>query len=163
MISYLTYWKWQPTPVFLPGKFHGLRSLVGYSPWGRKESDMTERLHFHFKTLWFFLKKKKQNKFWREGVQELGLGCPDSGSRIYLQSGCGWGLQASEGLTGVAVSTIKMARSHSCWQEASVLHHGSLSTSYLVAWPSSGGELGSDLEKGGVSKNLWTDFKTVST
>ena len=38
--------KWQPTPVLLPGKFHGLRSLVGYSPWGRKESDTTERLHF---------------------------------------------------------------------------------------------------------------------
>ena len=30
---------WQPTPVFLPGKFHGWRSLVGYSPWGRKESE----------------------------------------------------------------------------------------------------------------------------
>ena len=39
--------KWQPTPVFLPGKSHGLRSLVGYSPWGRKESDTTERLHFN--------------------------------------------------------------------------------------------------------------------
>ena len=38
--------KWQPTPVFLPGKSHGRRSLVGYSPWGRKESDMTEGLHF---------------------------------------------------------------------------------------------------------------------
>ena len=35
---------WQPTPVFLPGEFHGQRSLVGYSPWGRKESDTTERL-----------------------------------------------------------------------------------------------------------------------
>ena len=34
--------KWQPTPVFLPGKSHGRRSLVGYSPWGRKESDTTE-------------------------------------------------------------------------------------------------------------------------
>ena len=33
---------WQPTPVLLPGKFHGLRSLVGYSPWGHKELDMTE-------------------------------------------------------------------------------------------------------------------------
>ena len=41
--------KWQPTPVLLPGKSHGGRSLVGYSPWGRKESDRTERLHFHFK------------------------------------------------------------------------------------------------------------------
>ena len=39
--------KWQPTPVFLPGKFHGQRSLVGYSPWGHKESDTTEQLHFH--------------------------------------------------------------------------------------------------------------------
>ena len=38
--------KWQPTPVFLPGESHGQRSLVGYSPWGRKESDTTERLHF---------------------------------------------------------------------------------------------------------------------
>ena len=33
--------KWQPTPVFLPGEFHGQRSLVGYSPWSRQESDMT--------------------------------------------------------------------------------------------------------------------------
>ena len=40
--------KWQPTPVLLPGKSHGLRSLVAYSPWGRKESDTTERLHCHF-------------------------------------------------------------------------------------------------------------------
>ena len=38
--------KWQPTPVLLPGKSHGRRSLVGYSPWGRKESDTTEQLHF---------------------------------------------------------------------------------------------------------------------
>ena len=38
--------KWQPTPVFLPGKSHGMRILVGYSPWGRKESDTAERLHF---------------------------------------------------------------------------------------------------------------------
>ena len=36
----------QPTPVLLPEESHGGRSLVGYSPWGRKESDMTERLHF---------------------------------------------------------------------------------------------------------------------
>ena len=38
--------KWQHTPVFLPGKSHGWRSLVGYSPWGRKELDTTESLHF---------------------------------------------------------------------------------------------------------------------
>ena len=38
--------EWQPTPVFLPGKFQGQRSLVGYCPWGHKESDTTEQLHF---------------------------------------------------------------------------------------------------------------------
>ena len=36
----------QPTPVFLPGEFYGQRSLADYSPWGHKESDMTERLSF---------------------------------------------------------------------------------------------------------------------
>ena len=41
--------KWQPTPVSLPGESHGRRSLVGYSPRGRKESDRTEWLHFHFR------------------------------------------------------------------------------------------------------------------
>ena len=39
--------KWQATPVFLPGESQGQRSLAGYSPWGRKESDMTERLGTH--------------------------------------------------------------------------------------------------------------------
>ena len=47
-------WKSNPTlrvlwtPVLLPGKSHGGRSLVGCRPWGREESDTTERLHFHF-------------------------------------------------------------------------------------------------------------------
>ena len=40
--------QWQPTPVLLPGKSHGWRSLVGCSPWGFKELDTTEQLHFHF-------------------------------------------------------------------------------------------------------------------
>ena len=37
--------KWQLSPVFFPGKFHGQRNLVGYSPWGLKESDTTEHTH----------------------------------------------------------------------------------------------------------------------
>ena len=43
-------WKrqWQPTVVFLPEKFHGWRSLVGYSPWDHKELARTEQHHFHF-------------------------------------------------------------------------------------------------------------------
>ena len=40
--------RWHPTPVLLTGKSHGWRSLVGCSPWGCEELDMTERLHFHF-------------------------------------------------------------------------------------------------------------------
>ena len=40
--------QWQPILVLLPGKSHGWRSLVGCSPWGLKESDTTEQLHFHF-------------------------------------------------------------------------------------------------------------------
>ena len=48
--------KWQPTPVSLPGKFHGSGSLVGYRPWGRKESDTIEWLHF-------FMPRKRRRKF----------------------------------------------------------------------------------------------------
>ena len=48
--SSVSFWRrqWHPTLVLLPGKSHGQRSLVGYSSWGCKESDTTERLHFHF-------------------------------------------------------------------------------------------------------------------
>ena len=49
-VDYTVCWRrqWHPTPVLLPGKSHGRRSLVGCRPWGREESDTTERLHFHF-------------------------------------------------------------------------------------------------------------------
>ena len=49
-LYFTMYWRrqWHPTPVLLPGKSHGRRSLVGCSPWGRQESDTTEWLHFHF-------------------------------------------------------------------------------------------------------------------
>ena len=40
--------RWHPSPVLLPGKSHGRRSLVGCSPWSREESDTNEQLHFHF-------------------------------------------------------------------------------------------------------------------
>ena len=51
-LDFTLFWrrKWQPTPVVLPGESHGQRSLVGYSPWGLKESDTTERLTQH--TCW---------------------------------------------------------------------------------------------------------------
>ena len=46
--QYIWRRQWHPTPVLLPGKSHGWRSLVGCSPWGHEESHMTERLPFHF-------------------------------------------------------------------------------------------------------------------
>ena len=56
---------WQPTPVFLPGEFHGQRSQVGYSPWGCKKSDTTERLTC---TWW-------RSVMWRHGSGLPGLCC----------------------------------------------------------------------------------------
>ena len=69
-----------PTPVLLPGKSHGQRSLVGCSPWGREESDTTEWLHFHFDAL----EKEMATHFsvlaWRiPGTAEPG-GLPSMGS-----------------------------------------------------------------------------------
>ena len=63
--------KWQPSPVFLPGKSHGQRSLVGYSPWGRKESDMTEcscthtytNIHVHTHTHTHVLPRSKPKSY----------------------------------------------------------------------------------------------------
>ena len=43
--------QWHPTPVLLPGKSHGWRSLVGCSPWGHEDSDTTEQFHFQFSLL----------------------------------------------------------------------------------------------------------------
>ena len=63
--------KWQPTPVFLPGKSHGQRSLVGYSPRGLKELDMTERLSMHageWKRIGFIIGKEMK---WRKEVKSL--------------------------------------------------------------------------------------------
>ena len=40
--------KWQPTPLFLSGEFHGQRSLEGYSPWCCEQLDMTEQLNHHY-------------------------------------------------------------------------------------------------------------------
>ena len=58
--------KWQPTPVLLPGKFHGWRSRVGYSPWGHNELDTTEQLHF----LSFYI------SFWRRKWQPTPVFLP---------------------------------------------------------------------------------------
>ena len=74
--------EWLPTPVFLPGKSHGQRSLVGFSPWGRKESNTTERLpfHFHFHALEKEMATHSSVRAWRiPGTGEPG-GLPSMGS-----------------------------------------------------------------------------------
>ena len=73
---------WHPTPVLLPGKSHGQRSLVGCSPWGLKESNMTERLHFtfHFHALEKAMVTHSSVLAWRiPGMVEPG-GRPSMGS-----------------------------------------------------------------------------------
>ena len=54
--------KWQPTPVLVPGKSHGPRSLVGYSPWGHKDLDISEWLHFL--SSWWFRKSQFPYSHW---------------------------------------------------------------------------------------------------
>ena len=74
--------KWQPTPVLLPGKSHGQRSLIGYHPWGHEESDITERPHFtlHFNALEKEMATHSSVLAWRiPGTGEPG-GLPSMGS-----------------------------------------------------------------------------------
>ena len=75
------FWRrqWHPTPALLPRKSHGRRSLVGCSPWGRKESDTTERLHFHFHALEKEMATHSSVLAWRiPGMREPG-GLPSTG------------------------------------------------------------------------------------
>ena len=74
--------QWHLTPVLLPGKSHGWRSLVGCSPWGHEELDTTERLHFHFSLLCVGEEKATHSSVlaWRiPGTGEPG-GLPSTGS-----------------------------------------------------------------------------------
>ena len=80
--------KWQTTPVFLSGKFHGKRSLAGYSPWGLKEWDTTEWLTHTHTVLFLFSMVLQDNKakngkqkiirkfscFWKLKIYELTYG-----------------------------------------------------------------------------------------
>ena len=61
--------QWHPIPVLLPGKSHGWRSLVGYSPQGRKESDTTERLHLHLHLQYSCLEYPMNGGAWWAAVQ----------------------------------------------------------------------------------------------
>ena len=76
--------KWQPTPVLLPEDSQGWRNLVGYSPCGCRESDMTERLHFHFHLEWTNKSRKSLYTISRirvEGPDPTSACFPDSPQR----------------------------------------------------------------------------------
>ena len=85
-----TYWrrKWQSTPVFLPGESPGWRSLVGYSPWGCKESDTTERLHLNglvvFATIFNFSLNLGIRSSWSDPQSAPGLVFVDCKELLYL-------------------------------------------------------------------------------
>ena len=81
--------QWHPTQVFLLGKSHGWRSLLGCSPWGRWESDTTERLHFHFSLFTFM--------HWRRKWQPTPVFLPgESQGRGSLVGCCLWGRTESD-------------------------------------------------------------------
>ena len=82
LISTLWRRQWHPTPVLLPGKSHGRRSLEGCSPWGRQESDTTEWLHFFTFTF----------MHWRRKWQPTPVFLPgESRGRGSLVGCCLWG------------------------------------------------------------------------
>ena len=78
--------KWQPTPVFLPGEFHGQRSLVCYSLWGCKKSDTTERLTFTFKSSVLFSFSVVSDSLRPHGLQHARLPCPSPTPRAFSNS-----------------------------------------------------------------------------
>ena len=80
----LLFWrrKWHSTPVFLPGKSHGQRNLVGYSKWGQKESDTTEQLNTHSSVRC----SVESDSLQPCGLEHTRLPCPSPTPRIYSNS-----------------------------------------------------------------------------
>ena len=125
--------KWQPSPVLLPGKFHGLRSPVGYSPWGCKESDTTERLHFHFLVI-----LESLSSDYSPGLRRL---CHRAQSCLTLRSPVDWSppgssvheISQARILEGAAISYSRGSSWPSDWTRVSwlscigrqILYHGS--------------------------------------
>ena len=98
--------KWQPTPVFLPGKSRGQRGLEGYSPWGHKELDTIEQLN------WTELKQQKRPPRWHSGkefcnardetqVQSLGWEDPLEKEMVTHSSILAWRIPWTEGPGGL--------------------------------------------------------------
>ena len=105
---------WHPTPVLLPGKSQGRRSLVGCTPWGHEESDTTEWLHFHFHALEKEMATHSSVLAWRiPGTGKPG-GLPSMGLH---RVGHDW----SDLAAAAAVYYFPLLR-YSCLFSAGVLH-----------------------------------------
>ena len=91
--------RWHPTPILLPGESQGWRSLVGCSPWGCEESDMTERLHFHFTlSLYTFM-------HWRRKWQPTPVFFPGESQGRGSLVGCRlWGRRVGHDWSDLAVA-----------------------------------------------------------
>ena len=81
--------EWLPTPVFLPGESHGQRRLVGYSPWGHRESDTTEQLHFTLRSNSVFCDGGRNAVARKEGMW--------GGGRPRWLDGTGWNSHTHHG------------------------------------------------------------------
>ena len=127
--------KWQPTPVLLPGKSHGWRSLVGYSPWGRKKSDTTERLHFH--TLEKEMATHSSTLVWKIAWMEEPGGLQSMGS---LRVGHDW--------------ATSLSLFHFLALEKEMATHSSI-LACKIAWMEEPGGLQSM-----VSQRVWQDWAT---
>ena len=104
--------KRQPMPVFLTGEFHGPRSLVGYGPWGHKESDMTERLTLPFS---HFINKGWQRLsyfpfLWNDSFQSYSLRLPRS-----LHPDHSWASQERRSLWRAATLLVVDPRGFCSW------------------------------------------------
>ena len=99
--------QWHPTPVLLPGKSHGPRSLVDRSPWGCEESDTTEQLHFHFSFFTFM--------HWRRKWQPTPVFVPgESQGWQSLVGCCLWGRTESDMTEWLSLRTEPMSSALAC-------------------------------------------------
>ena len=106
--------QWHPTPVLLPGKSHGRRSLVGCSPWGRKELDTTERLHFHFYALEKEMATHSSVLAWRipgmaepGGLPSMGLQSQTRLNRLSSSSNTGYSCFLERFIMGTKISKME--------------------------------------------------------
>ena len=111
MSIYLQPWrgKWQPSPVHLPGKSHGWRSLVGYSPWVCKELDTTERLLFTHFILFHWRRKWQPTPVFLPGKSH--------GQRVPMAGYSPWGCRESD-----ATRIIKHASTTNLIKKSNTIH-----------------------------------------